>query len=129
MKLKKIIEAFGGVCSVCRAKCSAADALRIAKLAKKISFYFESFCTEEQKIVRLYAEKDTNGEPIIKNGVPSFANASDKLEYVIEREKLLSVEVDDIESITIKLSDLKLTEGEFSASDILAMSGIIDIEE
>lgn len=129
MKLKKIIESFSGVCSVCRAKCSAADALRIAKIAKQMSFYFESFCAEEQKLVKLYAEKDAKGEPIIKSGVPSFANASDKLEYIIEREKLLSVDVEDIESITIKLSDLKLTDGEFSASDILSMSGIIDIEE
>ncbi len=129
MKLKKIIEAFEGVCSVCRAKCSAADALKIAKLAKQMSFYMESFCTEEQKLLRLYGQKGENGEPIINNGVPSFASTTDKLDYVIEREKLLAVEVEDIEGITLKLSDLKLTEGQFSASEIISMSGIIDIEE
>lgn len=104
-------------------------ALRLASFAKKIDTFIDTFQEEQKKVVKLYAKKNESGEPVIEaNGQISFENEENKTKFIEEMNKILSTELEGIEPLQIKVSDVQVA-GEISANDLLAVSALINWEE
>lgn len=104
-------------------------ALRLASFAKKIDTFIDTFQEEQKKVVKLYAKKNESGEPVIEeNGQISFENEENRTKFIEEMNKILSTELEGIEPLQIKVSDVQVA-GEISANDLLAVSALINWEE
>ena len=104
-------------------------ALKLSKFAKKVDSCIETFNAEQQKIISLYVKKNENGQPVIsENGQLVFNSDADKASYIDSMNKILSTELDDIEPLTIKVSEIQVS-GDISANDLLATSALINWEE
>lgn len=104
-------------------------ALRLASFAKKIDTFIDTFKEEQKKVVKIYAKKNESGEPVIEaNGQISFENEENRTKFIEEMNKILSTELEGIEPLQIKVSDVQVA-GEISANDLLAVSALINWEE
>lgn len=104
-------------------------ALRLASFAKKIDTFIDTFQEEQKKVVKLYAKKNESGEPVIEaNGQIAFENEENKTKFVEEMNKILTTELEGIDPLQIKVSDVQVA-GEISANDLLAVSALINWEE
>jgi len=104
-------------------------ALRLASFAKKIDTFIDTFQEEQKKVVKLYAKKNESGEPVIEaNGQIAFETEENKTKFIEEMNKILSTELEGIEPLQIKVSDVQAA-GEISANDLLAVSALINWEE
>ena len=104
-------------------------ALRLASFAKKIDTFIDTFQEEQKKVVKLYAKKNESGEPVIEaNGQIAFETEENKTKFIEEINKILSTELEGIEPLQIKVSDVQAA-GEISANDLLAVSALINWEE
>lgn len=129
IKLKQIVNGYSAVCALCALRLKAGKAMELARFAKKLSFYFDSYINEEKKLVCEYCNTDEKGEPVLNKGAVTFKSKSEKEEYIKEREELLNTDIEDIEPICIDNSDIKTAEAMLTARDIILMEGLIDIKE
>ena len=106
MKYSQIINALKCINSVLQLRLPYPKARDIFKLSKRLTEENDFFGAEEIKLVREYAKKDQNGDPVVNGGVITFPDIQNKQKYTVEIQKLLDMETDHIEPVTLTADDI-----------------------
>lgn len=94
-------------------------AYKIYSLAKEIEEKRQFFIEEEKKLVQA-----TNAE-ILEDGSIKFPTIEDQIKFSQEHAAMLSCELEDMPVIELSFDDLG--DAEFSAKEVMALEGVINL--
>ncbi len=100
----------------------------IADLIKAINTELEFFETESEKLIKLYAELDENGQPkMLPNGLCQLKSPEDKAAFDKEYAELLNLDISDrIHPVAISEADFKTTTDLLTPLEMLALDELIE---
>ena len=131
MKLINIMQARDALAKLTDTHFTSYKILReLVRLKKRVDEEFEFYSTQEKKAVDTYADKTEDGQLIfVEGGRLKLKDAKSKAAFDAEIAKLNETEVDDIPAVIIRESDFKSAADFPTATDMLALSAIVEFEE
>lgn len=131
MKLIDIMQARDALAKLTDTHFTSYKILReLVKLKKRVDEEYEFYSAQEKKAVDAYADKTADGQLIfVDGGRLKLKDAKSKTAFDAEIAKLNDTEVDDIPVVVIRESDFKSAADFPTATDMLALLGIIEFEE
>lgn len=131
MKLISIMQTRDALVKLTDAHFTSYKILReLVKLKKRVDEEFEFYSAQEKKAVDAYADKSEDGQLIfVDGGRLKLRDVKSKAAFDAEIEKLNETEVDDIPTVIIRESDFKSVSDFPTATEMLALSAIIEFEE
>ena len=131
MKLISIMQTRDALVKLTDAHFTSYKILReLVKLKKRVDKEFEFYSAQEKKAVDAYADKSEDGQLIfVDGGRLKLRDVKSKAAFDAEIEKLNETEVDDIPTVIIRESDFKSVSDFPTATEMLALSAIIEFEE
>lgn len=131
MKLINLLTAKDAITRLAETRFSNFKTARtIARVKKAVDEEIDFYIEEEKKIVNAYAVKDSNGQPeLLEGGRVKLATIEDKEKFESEIIALRDTEVDKIQKVSVKISDLRSTDNIPSPNDLLALENIVDFYE
>lgn len=131
MKLINIMQARDALAKLTDTHFTSYKILReLVRLKKRVDEEFEFYSTQEKKAVDTYADKTEDGQLIfVEGGRLKLKDAKSKAAFDAEIAKLNETEVDDIPVVIIRESDFKSAADFPTATDMLALSAIVEFEE
>jgi hypothetical protein len=131
MKLKTIIATKPALERLTEKRFSDYKKLReIVKLRKSVEAEFDFYVEQEKKAVETYAEKKKDGTPVfLEDGRIKLKDPKSKEAFDAEIIRLQETEIDDVTPITLSESDFLNANELPTASDMLALEGVVDFED
>jgi hypothetical protein len=131
MKLKTIIATKPALERLTEKRFSDYKKLReIVKLRKSVEAEFDFYVEQEKKAVETYAEKKKDGTPVfLEDGRIKLKDPKSKEAFEAEIIRLQETEIDDVTPITLSESDFLNANELPTASDMLALEGVVDFED
>ena len=131
MKLKTIVATKPALERLTEKRFSDYKKLReIVKLRKSVESEFDFYVEQEKKAVEAYAEKKKDGTPVfLEDGRIKLKDPKSKDAFEAEIIRLQETEIDGIISITLSERDFLTPDDLPTASDMLALEGIIEFED
>lgn len=131
MKLISIMQARDALTKLTDTHFTSYKILReLVRLKKRVDEEYEFYSEQEKKAVDAYADKSEDGQLIfVDGGRLKLKDVKSKAAFDAEIAKLNDTEVDDIPTVTIHESDFKSAADFPTATDMLALSAIIEFEE
>ena len=131
MKLKTIIATKPALERITEKRFSDYKKIReIVKLRKSVEAEFDFYVEQEKKAVEAYAEKKKDGTPVfLEDGRIKLKDPKAKDAFEAEIIRLQETEIDGIISITLSERDFLTPDDLPTASDMLALEGIIEFED
>ena len=131
MKLKTIIATKPALARLTEKRFSDYKKLReIVKLRKSVESEFDFYVEQEKKAVEAYAEKKKDGTPVfLEDGRIKLKDPKSKDAFEAEIIRLQETEIDGITPITLSERDFLTPDDLPTASDMLALEGIIEFED
>lgn len=131
MKLIDIMQARDALAKLTDTHFTSYKTLReLVRLKKRVDEEFEFYSAQEKKAVDAYADKSEDGQLIfVEGGRLKLKDVKSKTAFDAEIAKLNDTEVDDIPIATIRESDFKSAADFPTATDMLALSALIEFEE
>lgn len=131
MKLINIMQARDALAKLTDTHFTSYKTLReLVRLKKRVDEEFEFYSAQEKKAVDTYADKSEDGQLIfVDGGRLKLKDVKSKTAFDEEIAKLNDTDVDDIPIVTIRESDFKSASDFPTATDMLALSEIIEFEE
>jgi hypothetical protein len=78
------------------------QAYAIVSVSSLIKPYYDNYIKSEDELIKNYAKKDSDGNPVINNGIISFESVEDKQAYDNNIKALRETEV-EISGLPIKM--------------------------
>ena len=131
MKLKTIVATKPALARLTEKRFSDYKILReIVKLRKSVESEFDFYVEQEKKAVEAYAEKKKDGTPVfLEDGRIKLKDPKAKDAFEAEIIRLQETEIDGITPITLSERDFLTPDDLPTASDMLALEGIIEFED
>ena len=131
MKLKTIVATKPALARLTEKRFSDYKKLReIVKLRKSVESEFDFYVEQEKKAVEAYAEKKKDGTPVfLEDGRIKLKDPKSKDAFEAEIIRLQETEIDGITPITLSEKDFLTPDDLPTASDMLALEGIIEFED
>lgn len=131
MKLIGIMQARDALAKLTDTHFTSYKILReLVRLKKRVDEEYEFYSAQEKRAVDAYADKTEDGQLIfVDGGRLKLKDAKSKTAFDAEIAKLNDTEVDDIPTVTIHESDFKSAADFPTATDMLALSALIEFEE
>ena len=131
MKLKTIVATKPALARLTEKRFSDYKKLReIVKLRKSVESEFDFYVEQEKKAVEAYAEKKKDGTPVfLEDGRIKLKDPKAKDAFEAEIIRLQGTEIDGITPITLSERDFLTPDDLPTASDMLALEGIIEFED
>lgn len=131
MKLISIMQARDALTELTDTHFTSYKILReLVRLKKRVDEEFEFYSAQEKKAVDTYADKTEDGQLIfVEGGRLKLKDAKSKAAFDAEIAKLNDTEVDDIPVVIIRESDFKSAADFPTATNMLALSAIVEFEE
>lgn len=131
MKLIDIMQARDALAKLTDTHFTSYKILReLVRLKKRVDEEYEFYSAQEKKAVDAYADKTADGQLIfVDGGRLKLKDAKSKTSFDAEIVKLNDTEVDDIPVVVIRESDFKSATDFPTATDMLALSTLIEFEE
>lgn len=131
MKLISIMQARDALAKLTDTHFTSYKILReLVRLKKRVDEEYEFYSEQEKKAVDAYADKSEDGQLIfVDGGRLKLKDVKSKAAFDAEIAKLNDTGVDDIPTVTIHESDFKSAADFPTATDMLALSAIIEFEE
>ncbi|MBQ7292576.1 MAG: DUF1617 family protein [Clostridia bacterium] len=131
MKLKTIVATKPALVRLTEKRFSDYKKLReIVKLRKSVESEFDFYVEQEKKAVEAYAEKKKDGTPVfLEDGRIKLKDPKSKDAFEAEIIRLQETEIDGITPITLSERDFLTPDDLPTASDMLALEGIIEFED
>ena len=131
MKLKTIIATKPALERLTEKRFSDYKKLReIVKLRKSVKAEFDLYVEQEKKAVETYAEKKKDGTPVfLEDGRIKLKDPKSKEAFEAEIIRLQETEIDDVTPITLSESDFLNANELPTASDMLALEGVVEFED
>ncbi len=131
MKLIDIMQARDALAKLTDTHFTSYKILReLVRLKKRVDEEYEFYSAQEKKAVDVYADKTEDGQLIfVDGGRLKLKDVKSKTAFDAEIAKLNDTEVDEIPVVVIRESDFKSAADFPTATDMLALSGIIEFEE
>lgn len=131
MKLIDIMQARDALAKLTDTHFTSYKILReLVRLKKRVDEEYEFYSAQEKKAVDAYADKTEDGQLIfVDGGRLKLKDAKSKTAFDAEIAKLDDTEVDDIPVVVIRESDFKSAADFPTATDMLALSTLIEFEE
>ena len=131
MKLKTIIATKPALARLTEKRFSDYKKLReIVRLRKAVEAEFDFYVEQEKKAVEAYAEKKKDGTPVfLEDGRIKLKDPKSKDAFEAEIIRLQETEIDGITPITLSERDFLTPDDLPTASDMLALEGIIEFED
>ena len=131
MKLKTIVATKPALARLTEKRFSDYKKLReIVKLRKSVESEFDFYVEQEKKAVEAYAEKKKDGTPVfLEDGRIKLKDPKSKDAFEAEIVRLQETEIDGITPITLSERDFLTSDDLPTASDMLALEGIIEFED
>lgn len=131
MKLIDIMQARDALAKLTDTHFTSYKILReLVRLKKRVDEEYEFYSAQEKKAVDVYADKTEDGQLIfVDGGRLKLKDVKSKTAFDAEIAKLNDTEVDDIPVVVIRESDFKSAADFPTATDMLALLGIIEFEE
>lgn len=131
MKLKTIVATKPALARLTEKRFSDYKKLReIVRLRKAVEAEFDFYVEQEKKAVEAYAEKKKDGTPVfLEDGRIKLKDPKAKDAFEAEIIRLQETEIDGIISITLSERDFLTPDDLPTASDMLALEGIIEFED
>lgn len=131
MKLKTIVATKPALARLTEKRFSDYKKLReIVKLRKSVESEFDFYVEQEKKAVEAYAEKKKDGTPVfLEDGRIKLKDPKAKDAFEAEIIRLQETEIDGITPITLSEKDFLTPDDLPTASDMLALEGIIEFED
>ena len=131
MKLKTIVATKPALARLTEKRFSDYKKLReIVKLRKSVESEFDFYVEQEKKAVETYAEKKKDGTPVfLEDGRIKLKDPKSKDAFEAEIIRLQETEIDGITPITLSERDFLTPDDLPTASDMLALEGIIEFED
>lgn len=131
MKLKTIVATKPALARLTEKRFSDYKKLReIVKLRKSVESEFDFYVEQEKKAVEAYAEKKKDGTPVfLEDGRIKLKDPKSKDAFEAEIIRLQETEIDGITPITLSERDFLTPDDLPTASDMLALEGIIEFED
>jgi hypothetical protein len=131
MKLKTIIATKPALERLTEKRFSDYKKLReIVKLRKSVEAEFDFYVEQEKKAVETYAEKKKDGTPVfLEDGRIKLKDPKSKEAFEAEIIRLQETEIDDVTPITLSESDFLNANELPTASDMLALEGVVEFED
>ena len=131
MKLKTIVATKPALARLTEKRFSDYKKLReIVKLRKSVESEFDFYVEQEKKAVEAYAEKKKDGTPVfLEDGRIKLKDPKSKDAFEAEIIRLQETDIDGITPITLSERDFLTPDDLPTASDMLALEGIIEFED
>ena len=131
MKLKTIVATKPALARLTEKRFGDYKKLReIVKLRKSVETEFDFYVEQEKKAVEAYAEKKKDGTPVfLEDGRIKLKDPKSKDAFEAEIIRLQETEIDGITPITLSERDFLTPDDLPTASDMLALEGIIEFED
>ena len=131
MKLKTIVATKPALARLTEMRFSDYKKLReIVKLRKSVESEFDFYVEQEKKAVEAYAEKKKDGTPVfLEDGRIKLKDPKSKDAFEAEIIRLQETDIDGITPITLSERDFLTPDDLPTASDMLALEGIIEFED
>ena len=131
MKLKTIVATKPALARLTEKRFSDYKKLReIVRLRKAVEAEFDFYVEQEKKAVEAYAEKKKDGTPVfLEDGRIKLKDPKSKDAFEAEIVRLQETEIDGITPITLSERDFLTPDDLPTASDMLALEGIIEFED
>lgn len=131
MKLINVMQARDALAKLTDTHFTSYKILReLVRLKKRVDEEYEFYSAQEKKAVDVYADKTEDGQLIfVDGGRLKLKDVKSKTAFDAEIAKLNDTEVDEIPVVVIRESDFKSAADFPTATDMLALSGIIEFEE
>jgi hypothetical protein len=131
MKLKTIVATKPALERLTEKRFSDYKKLReIVKLRKSVEAEFDFYVDQEKKAVETYAEKKKDGTPVfLEDGRIKLKDPKSKEAFEAEIIRLQETEIDDVTPITLSESDFLNANELPTASDMLALEGVVEFED
>ena len=131
MKLKTIVATKPALARLTEKRFSDYKKLReIVKLRKSVESEFDFYVEQEKKAVEAYAEKKKDGTPVfLEDGRIKLKDPKSKDAFEAEIIRLQETEIDGITPITLSERDFLTPDDLPTASDMLALEGIVEFED
>lgn len=131
MKLKTIVATKPALARLTEKRFSDYKKLReIVNLRKSVESEFDFYVEQEKKAVEAYAEKKKDGTPVfLEDGRIKLKDPKSKDAFEAEIIRLQETEIDGITPITLSERDFLTPDDLPTASDMLALEGIIEFED
>ena len=131
MKLKTIVATKPALARLTEKRFSDYKKLReIVRLRKAVEAEFDFYVEQEKKAVEAYAEKKKDGTPVfLEDGRIKLKDPKSKDAFEAEIIRLQETEIDGITPITLSERDFLTPDDLPTASDMLALEGIIEFED
>ena len=131
MKLKTIVATKPALARLTEKRFSDYKKLReIVKLRKSVESEFDFYVEQEKKAVEAYAEKKKDGTPVfLEDGRIKLKDPKAKDAFEAEIIRLQETEIDGITPITLSERDFLTPDDLPTASDMLALEGIVEFED
>ena len=131
MKLKTIVATKPALARLTEKRFSDYKKLReIVKLRKSVESEFDFYVEQEKKAVEAYAEKKKDGTPVfLEDGRIKLKDPKAKDAFEAEIIRLQETDIDGITPITLSEKDFLTPDDLPTASDMLALEGIIEFED
>ena len=131
MKLKTIVATKPALARLTEKRFSDYKKLReIVRLRKAVEAEFDFYVEQEKKAVEAYAEKKKDGTPVfLEDGRIKLKDPKAKDAFEAEITRLQETEIDGITPISLSERDFLTPDDLPTASDMLALEGIIEFED
>ena len=131
MKLKTIIATKSALDHLTEKRFSDYKKLReIVKLRKSVETEFDFYVEQEKKAVDAYAEKKKDGTPVfLEDGRIKLRDPKAKDAFEKEITRLQETDIDGISPVVLSERDFLTPDDLPTASDMLALEGVIDFED
>ena len=131
MKLKTIVATKPALARLTERRFSDYKKLReIVKLRKSVESEFDFYVEQEKKAVEASAEKKKDGTPVfLEDGRIKLKDPKSKDAFEAEIIRLQETDIDGITPITLSERDFLTPDDLPTASDMLALEGIIEFED
>ena len=131
MKLKQIIEATEPLKRLSEKRLASYKKMReLVKLRKSVEQELEFYKAEESKCIDVYAEKDSNGNPVfLDDGRIQLKDLTAKIAFEKEIDTLRNTDIDGIEPVSVTEDDF-LSPGDYpTINEMLSLEGIVNFED
>ena len=131
MKLKTIVATKPALERLTEKRFSDYKKLReIVRLRKAVEAEFDFYVEQEKKAVEAYAEKKKDGTPVfLEDGRIKLKDPKAKDAFEAEIIRLQETDIDGITPISLSERDFLTPDDLPTASDMLALEGIIEFED
>ena len=131
MKLKTIVATKPALARLTEKRFSDYKKLReIVKLRKSVESEFDFYVEQEKKAVEAYAEKKKDGTPVfLEDGRIKLKDPKSKDAFEAEIIRLQGTDIDGITPLSLSERDFLTPDDLPTASDMLALEGIIEFED